>query len=130
MAIAGHSCDDTTWSYLTHPRVVKVRDVDIARGIHGEIVRVVELGIRRWAAIAHRRTRTDHGGNRATRPKHSNPLIVAVGDKKVSGRVHSDCNQPGELRLQSGSPVSQETVPSGSRDRGDDAASIHAPHAI
>ena len=108
----------------THTIVPRVCDVDAARRVDGDAVRVIERRAGARAAVAEETRRAgarDRGDDASARDPEAHAMVVPVRDVDVSLRVDGDAGRVVERRARAHAAVAAETPCPGARDRGDDA---------
>ena len=91
-AATGHGLDGAIDCHLSHARVSQVGDVEIARAIDRQPIRLIEQRCRGWSAIAckARHARAGDSLDGTIRRNLANPVDGGIGDVDVACAIHSD----------------------------------------
>ena len=104
-----------------HAIVAEIRDVEVARAVHGQAQGRVQLRAGGLAAVAREAGRAvaRHGADRAAARDLLDARVLAIGDVEVPGGIHGQSFRQVEL---AGRAVAQHVV--------DSAARVHDAHDV
>src|SRR5262249_43599936 len=99
-SVACHGADETVRGNPADAVVTVVRDVQIARPIHGHAIRTIELRGSGWAAIAAvtRCFIACHGADETVRGNLADAAVPQVRDVQIARPIHGHTKRNIELR--------------------------------
>ena len=104
--------------------IIRVRDVHVARRVHGDAERVGKLSARARAAVAAESGYTiarNRGDDARARVHHADGLIKLVRDVHVARRVHGDAGRVVKRRARARAAVAADSDTAAARNRGDNS---------
>ena len=117
---------------LAHAMVLRVGDIEIARGIDGQPLRTVELGAGRRAAVAGGTggAGAGEGGDHALAIHAPHHVVRSVRDIRIARGIHGDAERRIDLRAGSRAAVARTAQQPVAGDRADIAAGEFADAVV
>ena len=124
--------DDPMRVHAPHPSVAAVGDQESAAGQHGQPLRFVERGARRWAAITAGSPPPDagDGGDDAASIHPADPRAVLFGDEEAPVRERRYRGRAVEVGARGQPAVTAGASSTRARNARDDSVRVHHAHAV